>query len=235
MDHKAEAEEARRRPKASGRGWFVDVVSIDGKPVYAFDTKVDAREYVNKGNESGELTWERVENFPMAEAAHGGYMGMPVVWGLTTVRKHHTFGMTFAAHAMSRILSDDEYSCPGGHRLDGQPLELDEDGELIFVKGPDGKMVDQFSREMYVAEGQCPLKIHLYWEYEYDDMGGKASAYPVAEGPCVTALELCEDEDYAHPIWARMQEREHLMERFREEALEAGVVAELPRFRANYK
>jgi hypothetical protein len=217
---------------ASGRGWFVDVVYVDDKPIYAFDTKMDARKFVE--NQNGGIPWHfgtETKHEPMTEAIDGTYLGEPCVYRIKTIRKHDTFGFTPAISLLESILSSATYACPGGHRKDGKPLEIDEDEELVFVsvEGKEEK-VDQFSRDMYWSPGQCPNVIEIGWDYEYDDMGGKTAAYPIADGPCVEALGLDADEEYTHEIWTRMSERAILREQFRTLLIEKGVVVTLPNF-----
>lgn len=116
-------------------------------------------------------------------------------------------------------LRSNEYVCPGEHRLDGgrgNPYEYPEE-MMVELGYPECWSYDEMARRHpgeyqhllrmmernWVDTGKCREKITITLETE------DSYAYLVADGPCVQALGLDED-DYTHPIWQRVMERRKL-------------------------
>lgn len=124
--------------------------------------------------------------------------------------------MAGAVSMLMSALSSQEYRCRGDHwsrRLtDDEQRVLDgyddsvtgEDAEWLTARGTVPLDV------MAIGLGQCNGTITVEMESECDDMGYTLCSYPVASGDCAEALRLDEDEDYSHPIWAEMSQRQYL-------------------------
>jgi hypothetical protein len=88
----------------------------------------------------------------------------------------------------------------------GYPIDWDMDN-LAAERPEEYKALRKKQEENWIASGRCPQKVCV--TMEYDGEYGEYS-YPVAEGPCVTALGMDEDEEYEHPLWQRCFERRRL-------------------------
>ena len=127
---------------------------------------------------------------------------------------------TAALAAIREALHSTEYPCPGGHRLDGgrgdafdyademmdeMDYPADWDLDRLAVEHPEEwKALREKQAANWVDRGRCDKSVEIVMEYDGDY--GEYS-YPVAEGPCVEALGMDEDEEYERPLWQRAFER----------------------------
>jgi hypothetical protein len=117
-----------------------------------------------------------------------------------------------ALRAIKAELASDQFTCPGGHRLD-VPRWSSVKG-LEPALGFDGEL-GQFVRSPYVEYGKCDGLIQIDLESENDDMGYVLYTYPVASSEpsrCARALGLIDaDEEYRDPMWGKYSERKRLL------------------------
>ena len=142
--------------------------------------------------------------------------------------------------AIRAALHSSDYPCPGGHRLDGvRGDRYDYADEMMDEMGyPADWNVDSLAaehpaewvdlqkkmEENWVERGRCDKMVEI--TMEYDGEYGEYS-YPVAEGPCVEALGMDEDEEYERPLWQRAFERWSL-EKILRDACRSKPALELP-------
>lgn len=132
--------------------------------------------------------------------------------------------MSTPIEAIKKVLNSCEYPCPGGHRLDGVrgkyydyademademgfPVEWDIDA--LAAEHPEAwKALLKRQEENWVQRGKCQKTVEIVMEYDGDY--GEYS-YPIAQGDCVAALGMDEDEEYERPLWQRAFERWRLL------------------------